>query len=66
MWKCAPHQWLAPHRFVLLRLQPESGEPVWLRLERNPISKAALVRGLGKTDARDQVIYSRSPLIGFR
>jgi hypothetical protein len=54
-WKNPPHRWLTPHRFVLLRLQPQSGDPVWLQLERYPISKAALVRGLGKADAKDKV-----------
>ena len=55
-WRSAPHQWLAPHRFVLLRLHPELGDPVWLRLERYPVSKVALVKGLGVTDAKDTVL----------
>jgi len=53
-WTTAILRGVAPHRFILLELMLD-GERMWLQLERRPDSKVALLRGLGKTSARDEV-----------
>lgn len=50
----------APHRFLLLELRL-ADEKLWLKLERGPDSKTALLRGFGKTAAKDEV--SLKPLV---
>jgi len=57
-WRTAILRGVAPHRFILLELMLD-GERMWLQLERRPDSKVALLRGLGRTSARDEVrLYS--------
>jgi len=57
-WTTAILRGVAPHRFILLELMLD-GERMWLQLERRPDSKVALLRGLGRTSARDEVrLYS--------
>lgn len=45
---------MAPHRFILLELRLDD-KKLWLKLERRPDSKTALLRGFGATRARDEV-----------
>ena len=45
-----------PHRFILLELRLDD-EKLWLKLERRPHSKIALLRGFGRTSAKDEVGY---------
>jgi len=52
-WTTAILRGVAPHRFILLELMLD-GERMWLQLERRPDSKVALLRGLGRTSARDE------------
>jgi hypothetical protein len=45
---------VAPHRFILLELKSDD-KKLWLKLERRPDSKIALLRGFGTTRAKDEV-----------
>jgi len=57
-WTTAILRGVAPHRFILLELMLDGGR-MWLQLERRPDSKVALLRGLGRTSAKDEVrLYS--------
>jgi hypothetical protein len=53
-WALAIARGAAPHRFILLELGL-GDEKLWLKLERRPESKIALLRGLGRTTAKDEV-----------
>ena len=53
-WATAISRGTVPHRFLLLELGLDD-ERLWLKLERRPDSKIALVRGFGTTDAKDEV-----------
>ena len=50
---------IAPHRCVVLELHKEGRKNIWLRLERKPTTRAALVLGMGKTPANDVVNMTR-------
>jgi hypothetical protein len=53
-WATAIRRGVAPHRFLLLELRL-ADEKLWLRLERRPDSKIALLRGFGSTTTKDEV-----------
>jgi hypothetical protein len=53
-WATAIARGAAPHRFILLELKLND-KKLWLKLERRPDSKIALLRGFGRTTARDAV-----------
>jgi len=55
-WVTAITRGVAPHRFILLELRL-GDKRLWLQLERKPDSKIALIRGFGRTAARDEVIF---------
>lgn len=46
---------IAPHRFIVLELHRQGRKHIWLRLERKPESRAALVSGIGRTPSNDVV-----------
>lgn len=46
---------VAPHRCILLELHRPGRKKIWVRLERKPTSRAALVSGKGKTPSNDVV-----------
>jgi len=52
-WATAIAHGVAPHRFLMLELRL-ADEKLWLKLERRPDSKIALLRGLGRTAAKDE------------
>jgi hypothetical protein len=52
-WTTAIAHGVAPHRFLMLELKL-ADEKLWLRLERRPDSKIALLRGFGRTAAKDE------------
>jgi len=53
-WATAIMHGTVSHRFILLELQLDD-EKLWLKLERRPDSKIALIRGFGCTTAKDEV-----------
>lgn len=48
----------APHRCLVLELRRPGRKDLWLRLERKPTSRAALISGKGKTPSNDVVNIS--------
>jgi hypothetical protein len=54
-WPVAITRGTVPHRFILLELRSDEEDKLWLKLERRPHSKIALLRGFGKTAAKDEV-----------
>jgi hypothetical protein len=53
-WATAIAHGAAPHRFILFELRL-ADKKLWLKLERRPDSKIALLRGFGRTTAKDEV-----------
>lgn len=54
-WPVAITHGTVPHRFILLELRSDEEDKLWLKLERRPDSKIALLRGFGETAAKDEV-----------
>ena len=61
-WPKAMTRGTVPHRFLLIELKLADSE-LWFKLDRRPESKVSLVRGFGRTSAKDEVwCYRSQPL----
>jgi len=61
-WATAIIRGTVPHRFLLVELELED-DKMWLKLERKPQSKISLLRGFGRTTAKDEVWRCRSRVL---
>jgi hypothetical protein len=50
-----PNALMAPHRCIVMHIERDARREIWLRLDRRPTSRIALVTRLGSTRANDQV-----------